>query len=64
MQESSLALSLRSTSVIVKHFVHLLKRLSCCLGNKEVGPQQRKEAKDGKEDVCAMAGILNQWWCD
>jgi len=44
--------------------VHLFKSLASRLRDKPVDPQQRQQAKDGEEDVRAVAGGFNQRWGD
>lgn len=50
------------TRVVLEDVVHLFQRPPFGLWYKEESPDTGEYAEDGKEDVCAVASILDKGW--
>lgn len=48
------------TGVVLEQVVHLLKSPSARLRNEEERPDERQKTEHGEEDVCTVAGVLDQ----
>lgn len=45
---------------VVKDLIHLFQSLAIGFRDREPNPDEREEAKDGKEHICAKSRLTNQ----
>jgi hypothetical protein len=64
VKNSSLSLNISSTGTVMEDLVHLFKGLAVRLGDTEVGPHKRQQAKDCEKDVSPEASLLDKGWGD
>lgn len=50
--------------MILEDMIHLLKGSALRFRNEEVRPHPGENTENGKEDVCAVAGVFDQRWGD
>ena len=49
---------------VLKNKIHSFQRLALGLWHKEECPNETGQAEDGEEDICSVAGVLDEGRCD